>query len=156
MNEKSQKYLGTKSALVLCVDETFKSNIKGKLFHLYAKQKIEIYGYNDFFAKAEKFFKKLGRPKAGQSDKDFDNHVIRDVPEKEMIEVNSEEDILNEHGDLGTFIIRVQHRQHSSWQGRVTWVDEDKTVYFRSELELAKLIDGALDSGTFEEFGDKD
>ena len=46
---------------------------------------------------------------------------------------------------MGTFVIRVQHRQHSSWQGRVTYLDEDKTVYFRSALELIKIIDGTLD-----------
>ncbi|MBE5889536.1 MAG: hypothetical protein E7282_01055 [Lachnospiraceae bacterium] len=64
--------------------------------------------------------------------------------------MKKDEEILEEHGELGTFIIRVQHRQHSSWQGRVTWLDENKTVYFRSELELMKLIDGALNDKQFE------
>ena len=61
-----------------------------------------------------------------------------------MIKVMKDEELLEQHGDKGTFIIRVQQRQHSSWQGLVTWVDEDKTVPFRSALELIKLIDGAL------------
>ncbi|MBQ1682611.1 MAG: hypothetical protein II067_10440 [Agathobacter sp.] len=65
--------------------------------------------------------------------------------------MKKDEEILEEHGEQGTFIVRVQHRQHSSWQGRVTWVDENKTVYFRSELELMKLIDGALNEKVFEE-----
>lgn len=156
MNEKSQKYLGTKSALVLCIDEALNSNIQGRMFHLYAEREVEIYGYNDFFAKGEALFRRLGNPRAGQSDKDFDNNVIRDVSEKEMSEVNSAENILNEHGEKGTFIVRVQHRQHSSWQGRVTWVDQDKTVYFRSVLELMKLIDGAINDGPFEEFDNVD
>lgn len=56
----------------------------------------------------------------------------------------SDEELLNKHGDLGTFIIRVQHRQNSSWQGRITWMDEDKTVYFRSMWEMLKLIDSAV------------
>jgi len=62
-----------------------------------------------------------------------------------MVKVMNDEELLKEHGDMGTFIIRVQHRQHSSWQGMVTWVEEDKTVSFRSALELIKLIDGALE-----------
>ena len=53
--------------------------------------------------------------------------------------------MLEKHGDIGTFVIRVQHRQHSSWQGRVTYLEEDKSVYFRSVLELIKIIDGVLD-----------
>ncbi len=65
----------------------------------------------------------------------------------------SDEELLNKHGDLGTFIIRVQHRQNSSWQGRITWMDEDKTVYFRSMWEMLKLIDSAV--GTAGDLGEK-
>ena len=63
----------------------------------------------------------------------------------------NDEELLSRHGDLGTFIIRVQHRQNSSWQGRITWMDEDKTVYFRSMWEMLKLIDSAVGTGGQEE-----
>jgi hypothetical protein len=56
-----------------------------------------------------------------------------------------DEELLKKHGDLGTFIIRVQHRQNSSWQGRITWMEEDKTVQFRSVWEMIKLIVSAVD-----------
>ena len=42
-----------------------------------------------------------------------------------------------------TFIIKVMDQQ--TWQGSVTWVDEQREQYFRSTLELLKLIDGALE-----------
>ena len=45
----------------------------------------------------------------------------------------------------GTFIIKILNKQHSTWQGSVTWVEEQKTQNFRSPVELLKLIDGALD-----------
>ena len=45
----------------------------------------------------------------------------------------------------GTFVIKILNKQHSTWQGSVTWVEEQKTQNFRSALELLKLIDGALD-----------
>ena len=45
----------------------------------------------------------------------------------------------------GTFIIKILNKQHSTWQGSVTWVEEQKIQNFRSALELLKLIDGALD-----------
>ena len=57
-----------------------------------------------------------------------------------------DEALLNRHGDLGTFIVRVQHRQNSSWQGRLTWMEENKTVYFRSVWEMVKLMESALDT----------
>ena len=57
----------------------------------------------------------------------------------------SDDALLSKHGDIGTFIVRVQHRQNSSWQGRITWMEEDKTVQFRSVWEMIKLIESAVD-----------
>ena len=71
--------------------------------------------------------------------------------EKEMNKVLEDDEILDMHGDLGTFIIRVQHRQNSSWQGRITWVEEDKTLYFRSVWEMMKLIEEAMEEHKEEE-----
>lgn len=50
-------------------------------------------------------------------------------------------------GNKGTFIIKVDHCQNESWQGRVVWADENKTEHFRSTLELMQLIDGAIKNG---------
>ena len=43
----------------------------------------------------------------------------------------------------GTFIVKVDYCENETWQGRVTWAEENKTEHFRSALELIKLIDGA-------------
>lgn len=43
-----------------------------------------------------------------------------------------------------TFIIKIMNQQNATWQGSVTWVEEQREQYFRSALELLKLIDGAL------------
>ena len=37
-------------------------------------------------------------------------------------------------------------RENATWQGEVVWADEKKKQYFRSALELIKMIDGALNS----------
>lgn len=62
-----------------------------------------------------------------------------------MTRVMEDEELMGKHGDMGTFVIRVSHRRHGSWQGRVTYLDENKTVYFRSALELIKIMDSALE-----------
>ena len=64
-----------------------------------------------------------------------------------------DEELLSKHGDMGTFIIRVQHRQNSSWQGRITWMEKDKTVNFRSIWEMIKLVDSALNTVSEQEGG---
>ena len=43
-----------------------------------------------------------------------------------------------------TFIVKVEHCEHETWQGRVTWAEENKSEHFRSALELIKLMDGAI------------
>ena len=65
----------------------------------------------------------------------------------------SDEQLLQKHGDIGTFIVRVSHRQNSSWQGRITWMEEDKTIQFRSVWEMIKLIENAMDSVSSSEEG---
>lgn len=57
-----------------------------------------------------------------------------------------DEELLRKHGELGTFIVRVQHKQNRSWQGRVTWVDKNRTCCFRSAWELLKLIVSAVET----------
>lgn len=55
----------------------------------------------------------------------------------------------------GTFIVKIINKQNSTWQGSITWVEEQKTQNFRSALELIKMIDGVLD-GTVEIEGGSD
>lgn len=52
-------------------------------------------------------------------------------------------EMLSHRGRDATFIVRVQYRQNSSWQGEVVWMDTGKRTYFGSVLELVKLIDAA-------------
>ena len=42
------------------------------------------------------------------------------------------------------FVIQILGQEHETWKGRVLWADTGKTRYFRSTLELFKLVDGAL------------
>lgn len=58
--------------------------------------------------------------------------------------VETFDQVIGHRGESATFIIRVQYRQYSSWQGEVTWMDGRRRLPFRSVLELARLIDGAI------------
>lgn len=43
-----------------------------------------------------------------------------------------------------TFIIEIKSTEHESWQGVITWVDENKTQTFRSALELVRMLDSVI------------
>lgn len=43
-----------------------------------------------------------------------------------------------------SFLIDIKDTQNATWQGSITWVEEQKTEYFRSVLELLRLMDSAV------------
>ncbi len=44
-----------------------------------------------------------------------------------------------------SFIVNIKCTQNHTWQGNLTWVEQKKTLSFRSALELIKLIDSAME-----------
>ena len=44
-----------------------------------------------------------------------------------------------------TFIVRVENQQNGTWQGKIIWADEKRTEYFRSMLEMLKLMEEAME-----------
>ena len=46
-----------------------------------------------------------------------------------------------------TFIVKVEYSQNTTWQGQVVWAEKNKSVRFRSALELIKLMDEAISGG---------
>lgn len=138
-------YIGTPNGIVLCVSQNDGGMIKGCLYHGYSKEGIPFCGYEEVIKTAEEFFNALGFPHKTTGDRDIRGHTYNYRKKEGVARIMDDKKLLEHHGDIGTFVIRVQHRQHSSWQGRVTYLDEDQTVCFRSVLELIKIIDGVLD-----------
>ena len=50
----------------------------------------------------------------------------------------------SKHSDIGTFVVRVMQHQNGTWQGRITWVDEDKSMNFRSVWEMVRLMEEGI------------
>lgn len=46
---------------------------------------------------------------------------------------------------MASFVIRVQYRHNSTWQGTVQWMEGMQLLHFKSVFELMKLMDEALD-----------
>ncbi len=142
---KSGRYIGAPNGIVLCVERNDRGTIEGCLYHGYQRDGIPFRGYEEIIRIAEGLFNALGYPFMGTGDRDIYGRTHSYQKKERMARVLEDSELLEKHGDMGTFVIRVQHRQHSSWQGRVTYLEEDRSVYFRSALELIKIIDGALD-----------
>ncbi len=146
----SQCYIGTPNGVVLCVDRKSGDGLDGHFWHGYREDAVKFSRLYEFVQELEKFFDEIRFPYRGTTMRTFG---VAAVPRQrqEKTRVMADEKLLEKRGDLGTFIVRVQHRQNSSWQGRLTWIEEDKTVYFRSIWEMIKLVESALDTVDSEE-----
>lgn len=144
--EKSQWYIGSKNGVVLCVDQKKGSRLCARIYHGYSRVETNVSNVEQLLFEMENFFDTINYPHPTTDSRKFiiSQQEVSSREEKEKI--MSDKELLSKRGDLGTFIIRVQHRQNSSWQGRITWMDEDKTVYFRSVWEMIKLVENALDT----------
>ncbi|WP_418752109.1 hypothetical protein [Frisingicoccus sp.] len=52
----------------------------------------------------------------------------------------------------GTFIVKIMGRENATWQGNVTWAEQNKVQNFRSALELMKMLDAAVRDNDGEDF----
>lgn len=64
---------------------------------------------------------------------------ISDFPSLDAVQTP----VNNDPDNKATFVVQIQYRQNSTWQGQVLWKEASEHRYFRSELELIKLIDNA-------------
>lgn len=49
-------------------------------------------------------------------------------------------------GDHLTFLVEVKSTKNHTWQGVLTWVEEQKKESFRSTLELLRLLDSTIET----------
>lgn len=128
----------------MCIDNIDDGELSGRIYHCYSKEPWKFTNILQLIELADDFFDKLEFPQASTSARSFTSTQFSGVDR--LDKVQSPEDFIENRGQKGTFFLNVRYRQNSSWQGSVTWVEEQREQHFRSALELLKLIDGALDN----------
>lgn len=146
----TQSYIGSPNGVVLCVDRISRHRMTGRLYHRYSKQVTPFVSGEQAVFLMEQLFDSLRFPYPSTLERSF-SEELKSAPTSRQERLMNDEDLLSRHGDLGSFIVRVQHRQNSSWQGTLTWMERDKTVHFRSIWEMIKLVESALnENGSME------
>ena len=149
------------SAVHVCIDEYHLNSWEGRIYTLLNKEEIRFCSTDELVNILGRFWDLIGFPQESTINRSFagpkqiQDKKLKNVffqvvyPEdgtRDKIKVEmTEDDMKGKRGDRGTFLVRIQYRQNATWQGHVTWVDENKTVPFRSALELIKLMDEALE-----------
>ncbi len=150
----------------ICIDRDYEDEMTGRLYNRYSKQAISFDDVNSLLMQMEQLMDWIDFPKAHASLRRFaaserggcrikeqswsmsgsqrGARWYGNANRKDGI-VKGTDEILNETGKRATFLVNVQYRQNATWQGRVLWAETGRSCYFRSALELLKLMDGALD-----------
>lgn len=118
----------------LCVDSYEHGVLKGRYYMKAGDREFE--SMVQFLTDVESIFDTINFPQAYTTKRSFSSSPDSGFEERPGPAPRT--------GELATFIIRVLFRQHTSWQGSITWVEEDREQTFRSVLELTLLIDSAL------------
>lgn len=142
---KTQWYIGAPNGVMLCVNEVHEGQLRGLLYHSYREDGLPFENAQQMILHMEALYDELHFPHPGTNGRSFtETKTPKPATSERKEKIMSDDKLLQRHGDIGTFIVRVQHRQNSSWQGRITWMEEDKTLYFRSVWEMVKLIESAV------------
>ena len=160
----SQMYIGSPNGIIVCVDRIEDGYLKGRMYHGYHEDGKSFESLDQLVFLMGRLYDWLKYPHPAQNQRSFQsddtagrnrrrkkqmaeaaedlNRTYRKQEERKRIMTDKE--MLEKHGDVGTFIVRVQQRQNSTWQGRITWTEKDKTINFRSIWEMIHLMESAM------------
>ena len=121
----------------LCVDSYEHGILKGRYYNLGLEGNgREFESLAQFLISAENLFDSMNFPQAFAAKRSF-------APSPEAVS-GGRVGPGPQTGKEGTFLIRLLFRQHTSWQGTITWLEGEGEQTFRSVLELILLMDSAL------------
>ena len=119
----------------VCVDGFQSGVLRGRLFNHSLTAGRSFHCLSQFLQEVEQTLDSMKFPKAYTAPRTFRPKQISEAaPPKED----------HHSGLLATFSLRILFRQNASWQGSVTWLDNNQEQSFRSVLELILLFDNAL------------
>lgn len=121
---------------LVCVDSYEDAILAGRLYNPYLSGGACFQSLMQFLLKMEGLLDNMQFPQPFMASRAFTqppDRIIQSPPATETQE-----------GKLATFAVRVIFRQNASWQGSVTWLEGGREESFRSVLELALLMDSAM------------
>jgi len=132
------------------LDDIKNSLFKGRVYHPASGKQAVFTRVYELLMILESIFDAYGFPQHTHTLRTFNGvrklnlqKMTTDYVTGEITEM--EKEILNnDKSGKATFIIKVLFRQNATWQGKIQWVEKNKTQNFRSDLEMLKLMDEAL------------
>ena len=122
---------------MICID-SYEQNVPVVRFYNYVQNSggYSFHGLVQFLVEMEHILDSANFPQSFTAVRSFS------VPTEPEMDGAAEDK--SREGALATFVVKIFYRQHTSWQGSVTWLEQKCEQPFRSVLELTLLMDSAL------------
>lgn len=135
---EKQKVSSNISRFKIIIDKSESFDIAGTLYNEYYDIAIDFHGIRQMLSSLDDFFDYVNFPQATHIKRSFHEEPVKKEkqPPQRLREALSEE----MRDKQATFLLHVQFRQNSTWQGTLEWISENRTRRFRSELEMIGWI----------------
>ena len=143
-NIQAQINISMPNLINICVNETEHGELKGELYHCYSKESVKFNNVIELLTTAEALFDTLRFPQASTKARRFvgveETQPQTARPPKEVEQTQ----IIKNRGKIASFVLCVQFRQNSTWQGEVIWLERGIRKRFSNTLNFIKILDSAV------------
>ncbi|SFG18656.1 hypothetical protein [Oribacterium sp. WCC10] len=136
------------------VDRSEEHDFSGRIINQYDDKELIFTSSMGMIRELEELYNEWGFPEESEKTRSFtmrrinaEDTVRENETEKRLVNFARDiesRDITSERGDLATFLILTEMRQHSTWQGKALHAEADEKKNFQSVLELLFFIDDVL------------
>lgn len=119
---------------------------RGSIYSEYYKKSVRFQNEMELLRGMDNLFDSIDFPQATCEYRSFFEKNAKQNIRKAVNELDNTPDEFQENQKT-TFIVNVQYRQNATWQGTITWVEENRTQRFRSAFEMLQLMDEAARRG---------
>ncbi len=131
---------------LLCIDTYDRTKLRARFYHHY-ENNTDIYSFSEMVDYLLYVFESVEDLRGYFEKEDSAWPTRTDIAKLKHLK-NKDIDIMDIYmprkGENATFLLEFYFSQNNSIQGRITWLEEKKSDYFRSLFELFKLIDSTV------------
>lgn len=122
--------------ILVCIDRCEENVPIGRLFSPALKAPVQFTSVMSFLNEVEILLDKMDFPQSFVPARSFSGRNKAVAHARQMVAGEG-------RGQVVSFRLRVLFRQNASWQGSLSWLDQDREESFRSVLELLYLMQSA-------------
>lgn len=136
------EHISVPNLLNVCIDQNNDGEFGGRIYDCYHKTPATFTNLMQLLRRMDDFFDEITFPQASTRSRSFT--PPHEKKKEKLQKQTTQEEILKNKGQKASLVIWVKYRQNSTWQGELTWLEQQKTYTFSSALDLIKLIDNIL------------